>query len=101
MSISDEVARARKAAGQTQQTLATASGLSRMTVQRFEAGEVDPRVSTLQEMARALGMEWMLVPRELRPDLEAFLRSNGRILGQPAGTDAPPSVVQTLLESPR
>lgn len=101
MSISDEVARARKAAGQTQQSLATAAGLSRMTVQRFEAGEVDARVSTLQEMARALGMEWMLVPRELRPELEAFLRSNGRMLGQPAGADAPPSIVQALLEPPR
>ncbi|MBN8751539.1 Helix-turn-helix [Xylophilus ampelinus] len=98
MSISDELTRARKASGRTQQALAAAAGLSRMTVQRFEAGEVDPRVSTLQEMARALGMEWMLVPRALRPDVEAFLRSNGRILGQPAGTDAPPSVVQTLLK---
>lgn len=100
MSISDELTRARKASGITQQALAASAGLSRMTVQRFEAGEVDPRVSTLQEMARALGMEWVLVPRELRPDVEAFLRSNGRILGQPAGSDAPPSVVQTLVEGP-
>lgn len=72
-----------------------------MTVQRFEAGEVDPRMSTLQELARALDMEWMLVPRALRPAIEGFVQSNGRVLGQPAGVDAPRSVVQDLLRDRR
>lgn len=96
MSISDDLLRLRKATGLTQDQLATAAGLSRMTVQRIEAQDIDPRVSTLLEMARALGMELMLVPGELRQEVEAFLRSSGRVLGQPAGAGAPPSVVDDL-----
>lgn len=102
MSISADLLRLRKTTGLTQDQLATAAGLSRMTVQRIEAQEIDPRVSTLLEMARALGMELMLVPGELRHEVEAFLRSSGRVLGQPAGAGAPPSVVDELLKvSPR
>ena len=36
-----------------------------------------------------MGMELMLVPRALRPEVEGFLRSGGRVLGQPAGAGAP------------
>ncbi|RYF33559.1 MAG: helix-turn-helix domain-containing protein [Comamonadaceae bacterium] len=99
MSISDDLQRLRKTTGLTQDQLATAAGLSRMTVQRIEAQEIDPRVSTLLELSRALGMELMLVPGDLRQEVEAFLRSSGRVLGQPAGAGAPPSVVDELLKS--
>lgn len=98
MSISDELLRLRKINGLTQGQLAASAGLSRMTVQRIEAGEIDPRLSTLLEMARTLGMEPMLVPSDLRQEVEAFLRSSGRVLGQPAGAGAPPSVVDDLLK---
>ncbi len=94
--ITEQLTDARKAAGLSQQTLAERAGLSRMTVQRTESGQIDPRLSTLLEMARALGLELMSVPAELRPQLEAFVRSGGRILGQPAGVGAPPSIAQVL-----
>lgn len=48
---------ARKAARLTQAQLAERAGLSRMTVQRLEGGNLDPRLSTLQELTRVLGME--------------------------------------------
>jgi hypothetical protein len=67
-----------------------------MTVQRTESGQIDPRLSTLTELARALGLELMTVPSALRPVLEDFVRSGGRVLGQPAGIGAPPSIVETL-----
>lgn len=69
-----------------------------MTVQRTEAGKIDPRLSTLLVLARTLGMDLMLVPRSLRPDLEDFVRSGGRFLGQPSGIGAPPSLVDELLQ---
>jgi len=94
--IIQSLVQARKAIGWTQETLAERAGLSRMTVQRTESGQIDPRLSTLLEMARALGLELMPVPAELRPQLEAFVRAGGRLLGQPAGVDAPPSIAQTL-----
>jgi hypothetical protein len=34
----------------------------------------------------------------LRPDLEDFVRSGGRFLGQPSGIGAPPSLVDELLQ---
>ncbi len=92
MSFMTELSDARKAANLTQKELAASAGLTRMTVQRTESGSIDPRLSTLSEMARVLGLEIMLVPQELREPLQAFVRSGGRVLGQPAGVEAPPSV---------
>ena len=94
--IISELEKARKAAGWSQETLAERAGLSRMTVQRTESGQIDPRLSTLLEMARALGLELMPVPAALRPQLEDFVRAGGRLLGQPAGVGAPRSIAQTL-----
>jgi transcriptional regulator with XRE-family HTH domain len=96
MSFIAELSIARKAANLTQEALATHAGLTRMTVQRTESGGIDPRLSTLQEMARVLGLEIMLVPQTLREPLQAFVRSGGRVLGQPAGAEAPPSLAGLL-----
>ena len=87
---------ARKAAQLTQAELAERAGLSRMTVQRLEGGDLDPRYSTLAEMARVLGLELIAVPSDLRPSLQAFIQAGGKFLGQPEGVDAPPSVVDSL-----
>jgi transcriptional regulator with XRE-family HTH domain len=96
MSFIAELSIARKAANLTQEALAMHAGLTRMTVQRTESGGIDPRLSTLQEMARVLGLEIMLVPQTLREPLQAFVRSGGRVLGQPAGAEAPPSLAALL-----
>ena len=76
--------------------LAESAGLSRMTVQRTEGGDLDPRYSTLAEMARVLGLDIIAVPSSLRPSLEAFIQAGGKFLAQPQGVDAPPSVVDSL-----
>jgi DNA-binding XRE family transcriptional regulator len=97
--ILDEFQNARKAVGLTHEMLAQRAGVSRMTVQRTEAGKIDPRLSTLLALARTLHMDLMLVPKALRADLEDFVRSGGRFLGQPSGIGAPPSLVDELLQS--
>ncbi|WP_137919599.1 helix-turn-helix transcriptional regulator [Hydrogenophaga sp. 2FB] len=98
MSIVQNLESTRKAASLTQDELAQRAGVSRMTVSRIEAG-MDPRLSTLQELARAMGMELMLVPRALQSEVADFVRSGGRVLGQPAGAGAPKSLVD-LLDKP-
>ncbi|WP_422842895.1 helix-turn-helix transcriptional regulator [Acidovorax sp. M2(2025)] len=90
------LAATRKAHHMTQAELAQRAGLSRMTVQRTEGGDLDPRYSTLAEMARVLGLDIIAVPSSLRPSLEAFVQAGGKFLGQPQGVDAPPSVVDSL-----
>lgn len=101
INFNNDFARVRNAAGLTQAELAERAGLSRMAVQKAESGTTDPRLSTLQVMARALGMELMLVPAELRPELERFIQSGGRMLGQQAGVGAPASIVDDILERGR
>ena len=95
----EELQAARKAADMSQEQLATGAGLSRMTVQRTEAKQIDPRLSSVAAIAKTLGMDLMLVPTALRPELESFVRSGGRFLGQPAGSGAPLSIAQTLVRA--
>lgn len=92
----ETLAQARKAAGLTQAQLAERSGLSRMTVQRQEGGQLDPRLSTLHEMARTLGLELIAVPANLKSELQAFIASGGWTLAQPTNVDPPSSVVEPL-----
>ena len=58
----EQLTQARKAAQMTQADLAERARLSRMTVQRLESGAMDPRLSTLNEMARVLGLEFHASP---------------------------------------
>lgn len=90
--IIDALEMARESQGLTQAELASRAGTSRVTVGRIESG-FDPKLSTVYELARALGLELTLVPKSLYGEVEAFLRSGGRALAQPAGASAPPSVV--------
>ena len=94
-----EFTQLRKSMGMTQATSAKAAGLNRKTIQKMESAALDPRLSTLEVLARALGMEIMLVPAQLRPSLENFVLSGGKYLGQPPGVDAPLSSVDELLKS--
>ncbi|MFT7773266.1 helix-turn-helix transcriptional regulator [Roseateles sp.] len=95
--IKNDLAAMRKALDLTQGQLAERAGVSRETVSKVETGAVDPQLSTLIELARAMDLEFMVVPRALRIELEAFVRAGGRWLAQPPGVDAPPSVVDLLL----
>jgi transcriptional regulator with XRE-family HTH domain len=93
LDIIDALKRARKNQGLTQEDLAARAGTSRITVGRVEAG-FDPKLATVHELARALGLELTLVPQALAGEVQAFIRSGGRLLGQPSGAAAPPSVVE-------
>jgi len=95
LSIVRELESTRKASRLTQAELAQRSGVNRMTVGRIESG-LDPRLSTVQELARAMGMDIMLVPKDLRSEIEGFVRSGGRLIAQPPGVGAPKSVVDLI-----
>ena len=92
----ESLAASRNAQHITQAQQAERAGLSRMAVQRTETGDVDPRYSTLAEMARVLGLQLLAVPADLVPALQAFIQSGGKFLAQPSGADAPRSVVETM-----
>lgn len=100
MSISwaEALREARRARGLSQAELAERAGVSRMTVQKLEAGAIDARVSTMDVLFRALGLELAVVPAALKPAVDAFLASGGRVVAQPAGVGAPPSIVDLVVQ---
>lgn len=55
--VARNVARLRHEAGLTQQQLADAARVSRATVHLIESGQADPRLSTLDLLARALNVD--------------------------------------------
>ncbi|MCL6613477.1 MAG: helix-turn-helix domain-containing protein [Firmicutes bacterium] len=74
--------RIRLAEGLTQDGLAKAAGISRLTYQKIESGESIPKITTLQSIARALGVQIqdLLVPVEIPSKIRfrAFKRLNTR-----------------------
>lgn len=51
-----KLAELRKAQGITQERLSELSGVSRVTIARFETGKVSPTLLTLERLAAALGV---------------------------------------------
>lgn len=87
----------RKARKLTQDELATRTTLNRTSIQQAESGKTDPHLSTLVELARALDMDIMVVPKALRQELEWFIQAEGKCLGHPPGISAPLSIVDEIV----
>lgn len=85
--IGELLRHARIAAGMTQGRVADLSGISRPRYRDIEKGAAAARATTLINVARALGLELMLVPQPLVPAIRAFLRPHD-------GDDLPAFVVQ-------
>lgn len=96
MSLITELVSSRKRLKLTQADVAKAAGLSRMTVQRIEAGEIDPRLTTVLEMSRALQLDVVVVPAILRQEVEAFVQSKVRSLERLPAEAAAASVTEMV-----
>jgi predicted transcriptional regulator len=62
----------RIALGLRQQDVADKIGTTQTYYAKIEAGKVSPRFSTLQDIARALGLEFLPVPTELADTVRAM-----------------------------
>ena len=65
---------ARMDAGLTQEQVAELAGISRPRYRDIEKGTAAARTTTLVNIARALGLEMMLVPEAMVPAVEALMR---------------------------
>lgn len=72
--IGDHFRQARLAARRTQEEVADLAGISRPRYRDIETGVAAARTTTLVNVARALGLEMMLVPQAMVPAIEALLR---------------------------
>ncbi|MFN3808498.1 helix-turn-helix domain-containing protein [Asticcacaulis sp.] len=66
--------KARQSSGLTQEQVARLAGISRPRYREVEAGSAAARATTLINIARALGLEMMMVPQSLVPAVNALLR---------------------------
>jgi transcriptional regulator with XRE-family HTH domain len=65
---------ARRRAGLSQRALSDKVGLAQSHISKIERAAVDPQISSLLEIARVLSLEFMLVPKQLVPALQALKR---------------------------
>jgi transcriptional regulator with XRE-family HTH domain len=75
--IAKKLKKARQEKGLTQAELGKKMGLPQSHISQIEAGRVDLRVSSLQEMARLLDLEPMLIPRVLTPAVRSIISGRG------------------------
>ncbi|WFU42112.1 helix-turn-helix transcriptional regulator [Bradyrhizobium sp. CB82] len=60
----------------SQRALAVRAGLTQAHISQIETGRLEPGLSSFIQMARALDLEVVLVPKKLLPAVEGVLRSN-------------------------
>jgi transcriptional regulator with XRE-family HTH domain len=65
--------RARLAAGLSQEQIARRANISRPRYRDIETGAAAARATTLVNIARALGMEMMLIPQAMVPAVQSML----------------------------
>jgi transcriptional regulator with XRE-family HTH domain len=73
ISIYSSLAKRRADLKLTQAEVAQRAGIPQTRLSLIEKGGTDVRVSTLQEIARALGLEPTLVPTEALPTVQAVI----------------------------
>jgi len=85
----------REQLGMSQAEVARLVGTTQTTVSTLERGVVDARLGTLREVARVLGMDVRLIPREILPAIDAQLQAFQRA-GSNAGEEERP--LYTLMD---
>lgn len=73
------IKKARQEKGISQRTLSTKTKIPQGHISLIENGKVNLETSSLIEIVRALGMELMIVPRNLVPVIETLQRKNNNI----------------------
>ena len=66
--------KARMAAGLSQEQIAFRANISRPRYRDIETGAAAARATTLVNVARALGMEMMLIPQAMVPAIQSMLQ---------------------------
>ena len=83
-----EVQGQRVKAALSQRALAARSGLTQAHISQIETGRLEPGLSSFIEMARALDLEVVLVPKKLLPAVQGVLRPSVDTLSPEDGQSA-------------
>lgn len=74
--IGDQLRKVRVASGYTQEVAARNAGMVRPRYVELERGQLDVRLTTLVNAARAVGLDLMLVPTAYVPAVRSMLSSS-------------------------
>lgn len=74
--IAQTLLAARERKGLSQRALAAKLGVRQSYVSRIETASIDPKASSLTEIARALDLELVLIPRRMLPAVQALQRQD-------------------------
>lgn len=80
--LHQQIKHRRKALGLRQQDMLMRIGMPRQQYQRLEANG-NPRLDTLELVAKGLGLQVMLIPEDLVSDVEAMLAGEKRLIHVP------------------
>ncbi len=83
-----EIRDRRTDAGISQRALAARSGLTQAHISQIETGTLEPGLSSFIDMARALDLEIMLVPKKFLPAVEGILRQTSTEQSTPQDGEA-------------
>ncbi len=76
--LTDALKSAREKRGLSQRAFSREIGVPQSRISKIESGAVDLRTSNLLELSRALGLEVMLVPRQLVPAVKSVIDQTGK-----------------------
>lgn len=62
----------------TLENLSARVGMSPQHLSEIESGKRDPRLSSIERMAEAMGMTVLIVPEAIAPELRRYITHNGR-----------------------
>ena len=86
--LAEKLKAAREAKGLSQRELGQLVGIPQSHISKIESGNVDMRVSSLTELARALNLELTLVPRRALPAVKSIAQASVSKLGRSPTTSS-------------
>jgi transcriptional regulator with XRE-family HTH domain len=88
--ITHQLRAVREAAGISQRELSARSGLTQSHISQIERGATEPGLSSLIDVARALELELILVPKKLVPAVRGIVRTSApeQVVSLEAGKSA-------------
>lgn len=97
----------RRQRNQRRQTLEAVSGASGMPqhLSEIESGKRDPRLSSIERIAEAMGLSVMLVPEHMAPEIRRYIATQGRVytahgLQRTSGPDMTPDYEPKMPKKP-
>ena len=72
----------------TLEMLSAKVSMSPQHISEIESGKRDPRLSSIERMAEAMGLTVLLVPETMAPEVRRYIANNGRTYTTQAGKTA-------------